>query len=161
MNPKWQPALFGGLVVGVLSALPVVSVGNFCCCLWVVAGGVVAAYVLQQNQDAPITQADGALSGFQAGTVGAIVYLVLAIPIAFLMAPIQRQVFERLADDAASMPPEFREYLRSYTGGPIFVVAGFISMLFMGAIFSTIGGLVGAVVFKKKPPVEPPPEDDV
>ena len=34
--PKLQPALFGGLFIGVLSALPLVSVGN-CCCLWVIA----------------------------------------------------------------------------------------------------------------------------
>jgi hypothetical protein len=39
---RTQPALFGGLVMGVLSALPIVSAGNWCCCLWVVSGGLVA-----------------------------------------------------------------------------------------------------------------------
>ena len=32
--------------MGVLSALPIVSAGNYCCCLWVISGGLVAAYVL-------------------------------------------------------------------------------------------------------------------
>ena len=37
--------MFGGLVMGVLSALPLVGpFGNACCCLWVVSGGLVAAY---------------------------------------------------------------------------------------------------------------------
>ena len=70
-----QPALIGGLVVGVLSALPLISVGNLCCCLWIVSGGVVAAYVLQQNQTAPIAAGDGALVGLLAGVAGAFVYL--------------------------------------------------------------------------------------
>src|SRR4051794_36719437 len=91
-----QPAIFGGLVMGVLSALPIVSAGNLCCCLWIVSGGVVAAYLLQQNQPAPITQGDGALVGLLAGLAGAFVYLVLSIPITLLVAPMQRQVLARL-----------------------------------------------------------------
>ena len=68
-----QPALIGGVVMGVLSALPIITAGNVCCCLWVVSGGVVAAYLLQQNQTTPITPGDGALVGLLAGLVGALV----------------------------------------------------------------------------------------
>jgi hypothetical protein len=39
---RLQPAFFGGLLIGVLSALPIVSAGNCCCCLWIVAGGMLA-----------------------------------------------------------------------------------------------------------------------
>ena len=35
-----QPAVIGGVIMGVLSALPIVSAGNVCCCLWVVVGGL-------------------------------------------------------------------------------------------------------------------------
>ena len=49
MNDRIQPALWGGLFIGVLSALPLVNAGNCCCCLWVVCGGVLAAYLRQQN----------------------------------------------------------------------------------------------------------------
>ena len=55
--------------MGVLSALPIISAGNACCCLWVVTGGFVAAYLFQQNRAAPITPADGALVGLLAGLV--------------------------------------------------------------------------------------------
>ena len=39
-----MPALLGGLFIGVLSALPIVGICN-CCCLWIVGGGVLAAYL--------------------------------------------------------------------------------------------------------------------
>ena len=63
MSSKTQPEFIGGLVMGVLSALPLISAGNLCCCLWIICGGVVAAYMLQQNSETPITQSDGALVG--------------------------------------------------------------------------------------------------
>jgi hypothetical protein len=146
---KTNPVLIGGLVMGVLSALPIISAGNLCCCLWIIAGGLVAAYVLQQNQPAPITPGDGALVGLLAGLLGAVVYLVLSIPITFLVAPLQRQVLERLMERTNGMPPEFREYMGSYVGGAIGLLIGFVFMLMLGAVFSTLGGLLGAVFFRR------------
>src|SRR5690606_23283660 len=84
---KLQPTLLGGLFIGVLSALPVVSMGNCLCCLWVVSGGVLAAYLLQQNQDAPIQAGDAAIVGLLAGIVGAFVAAIVSIPIQMLMGP--------------------------------------------------------------------------
>ena len=55
-----KPALIGGAAMGVLSALPIVNMGN-CCCLWVLGGGAIAAYLLQQDHPAPINLGDGAL----------------------------------------------------------------------------------------------------
>src|SRR5688572_30580798 len=95
-----QPALVGGVVMGLLSALPIVSAGNLCCCLWVVTGGVVAAYLLQQNQPAPLAPGDGALVGLLAGVFGAIISVLLSIPISFFVGPLERQVMERLANTA-------------------------------------------------------------
>src|SRR6476660_7561479 len=97
-SDKTQPAIFGGLVMGVLSALPIVSAGNLCCCLWVVSGGIVAAYILQQNQPTPITQGDGAFVGLLAGICGAFVYLVISIPITLLIAPMERLAMQRLVE---------------------------------------------------------------
>ena len=138
--------------MGVLSALPIVSAGNLCCCLWVVSGGVVAAYILQQNQVASIGPGDGALVGLLAGIVGAFVYLLLSIPITLLVAPMERRVLQRILENTGNMPPEFREYVGTYLGGGIRIVIGFILMLFVGSIFSAVGGLLGAVIFRKPLP---------
>lgn len=148
---RLQPALVGGLVLGVLSALPIISAGNACCCLWVVGGGAAAAYLLQQNQPTPITQGDGALVGLLAGIVGAFVYLLVSIPITFLIAPLQRAVLQRIVE-SGNIPPEFRDYLTSYVGGVIGLIFGFVFMLMAGAIFSTLGGLLGAMFFRKQAP---------
>ena len=154
---KTNPVLVGGLVMGVLSALPIISAGNLCCCLWIISGGVVAAYVLQQNQPTPIAPGDGALVGLLAGIVGACVYLVLSVPITLLIAPMQRQVLERLMDRVNNVPPEFREFLDRSVAGPLSFAFNFMLMLMLGAIFSTIGGLLGAVFFRQGPP----PSDQV
>ena len=63
MAERLQPAFWGGLFIGVLSALPIVQVGNCCCCLWVVTGGVLAAYLRQQQSPYAIPASEGALVG--------------------------------------------------------------------------------------------------
>jgi hypothetical protein len=135
--------------MGALSALPIISAGNLCCCLWMVTGGGVAAYVLQQNEPAAITPGDGALVGLLAGLAGASIYLVLSIPITILMAPMERVMIERIIRNAGSVPPEFRDYVGTNIGTAFRVGLGFVFILVFGCIFSTLGGLLGAAVFKK------------
>jgi hypothetical protein len=146
-----QPALIGGLVGGLLSALPLIAGANLCCCLWVVSGGLVAAYLLQQSQPVPITQGDGALVGLLAGVAGAFVYLLVSIPLNLMLAPFERAMLERLSDTIGNMPPQFQAFARTSVGGAARAIIGFCFMLVVGAIFSTLGGLLGAVFFAKKP----------
>lgn len=156
-------------MAGVLSSLPVVNLGNACCCLWVVAGGVIAAYLMQQDQPTPLTPADGALVGLLAGVVGAVVALVVSIPIDLIAAPLQRGILERLRQSAAEMPQEFRDMIDSMInsregGGMLrfFVlrVASFFLSLFVGGAVSAVGGLLGAVIFGRSgnARLAPPPE---
>jgi hypothetical protein len=137
--------------MGTLSALPIISAGNICCCLWVVSGGLVASYVLQQNDALPITPGDGALVGLFAGLTGAVIYLALSIPITVVMAPMERLVMERLAELSGTMPPDFRAYMGGIGRG-IGLLIGFILMLFLGSMFSTLGGILGAAIFRKSSP---------
>jgi hypothetical protein len=141
----------GGAVGGALSALPIVSAGNLCCCLWVVSGGAVAAYVLQQNRATAIAPGDGALAGLLAGVFGALVYLVISIPVTLLMAPFERIVMERVIE-SGNLPPEYREMVGTVAGGTLKLFVGFLFMLFVGSIFSTIGGVLGAAIFKRPLP---------
>jgi hypothetical protein len=144
--------------MGVLSALPIISAGNACCCLWVVSGGVVAAYLFQQNRTMPLTPADGALVGLLAGLVGALIRTVVSIPVDLLVAPMEQAMLQRLLD-RGTFPPEARDILERFgrrgIGGAYFVVShivGLMFWLFVGGVFSTLGGLLGAVIFKKQTP---------
>ncbi len=154
---KLQPAFLGGLFAGILSALPLVSIGN-CCCLWVIGGGLVASYLMLQRSPAENTAADGLLVGLLAGVIGAFFYVLLSIPINMIMGPIQRRIVERVFRSAGEMPPGLEGMLRD-SG---FSVVSVIAMLLFGIImivFSSVGGLLGVVMFKRSaPPVSPPPE---
>src|SRR5436853_2087023 len=142
-----QPALIGGLVMGVLSSLPLINAANLCCCLWVVAGGAVAAYLLQQNQTLPITPGDGALVGLFAGIIGAGVGFLISIPISLMLEPMQRAMVQRTLEMAGNMPPAVRQILENYSqprtavgimGRVVLRVIGFFFMLCIGSIFSTL-----------------------
>ena len=152
--------------MGVLSALPLVAAGN-CCCLWVVGGGAVAAYLLQQHQRAPLTPADGALVGLLAGLIGAIVHFVVSIPVDLVVAPMERAMLQRIVE-TFTLPPEARDVIERYgrrereMSGAFFIISRLIGLmfwLFLGAVFSTLGGLLGAVIFRKTPP--PPGAIDI
>lgn len=159
---KLQPALLGGLLLGVLSALPIVNLGNACCCLWVIAGGMVAAYLLQHAQAAPLAASDGASVGFLAGVIGAIVWQVLAVPVTILMGPLQARMIERLlnSSDLTDNMRSVFEALRQNAGFSFLrFVMGAALTLVISVIFSTVGGLIGAALFRASAPPPPPPPD--
>ena len=157
MQDRLQPALWGGLFIGVLSALPLVNAGNCCCCLWVVAGGVLATYLRQQNTPYEVPASEGALVGLLAGVFGGIIGAVLSIPIEMMMGPIQRQFVERILSANPDFPAEMRDMVDNMAVGPVAVAFRFISMTVLGAIFGMLGGLLGVAIFKKNAPPPPPP----
>ena len=160
---KLQPALLGGVAIGVLSALPVINIVNLCCCAWVVAGGALASHLMQQNHPAPINAGDGAIVGLLAGAIGALVGTVLSVPIAMMMGPFQMQMMERVLQGAEDMPPEVRSIFEQMGGmsGTTAMGIGFIFSLFFSlffySLFGTFGGLLGALIFRKDAPPPAPP----
>src|SRR3712207_2306081 len=109
MGERLQPAFWGGLFIGVLSALPIVNVGNCCCCLWVVTGGVLAAYLRQQNTPYAIPASEGALVGLLAGVIGGVLTVVISIPIAMMTGPLDVRLLEALVSMNPDMPAEVRD----------------------------------------------------
>ena len=161
MTPaKLQPALLGGVTIGVLSALPVINLAN-CCCAWILFGGALSAYLMQQNHPEPIQAGDGAIVGLLAGVVGAFVWVIASVPIGIAMAPFQSEMANRMMRDAADMAPELRGFLENMGGAPaigIGLIVGFFVMLVVSTLFGMLGGLFGALMFKKsQPPITPPP----
>jgi hypothetical protein len=156
-SARLQPALFGGLLIGVLSALPIVSAGNCCCCLWVVLGGMLAVYLRQQNSPFAVTSAEGALVGLLAGIIGGVVGVVLSIPIEMAMGPFQQRFVEWIMSQNPDIPAETREMFERAGTGPAAVALKFMISIITGAVFGMLGGLLGVAVFKKDAPPPPPP----
>ena len=156
---KLQPALLGGVAMGVLSALPVINFAN-CCCAWILFGGALAAYLMQQNHAEPITIGDGAIVGLLAGVIGGFVAAIVSIPISLAMGPLQAGMARDLLNNP-DLPPEFRRLFEQFGAGPVIGI-GFIVFFFLSLVVSTVfgmlGGLFGALMFRKSPPpLVPPP----
>ena len=150
MSSRSQAILIGGTFTGVLSALPIVSVAN-CCCVWLIGGGVITAYLLQQGQTEPISLADASVGGCLAGVFGAFVSAVVSVPIQLVTQPLQRQVADVLRGNS-DVPPEVVEMVEQLSGaGVASVLFGFVVMLVLGMVFSTLGGLLGGIVFRRDP----------
>jgi ABC-type phosphate transport system permease subunit len=161
MTPaKLQPALLGGVTIGVLSALPVINLAN-CCCAWILFGGALSAYLMQQNHPEPIQIGDGAIVGLLAGVIGAFAWVIISVPISLMLAPFQSEMTARMMRDAADMAPELRGIFENMSGAPaigIGLIVGFFVMLVVSTTFGTLGGLFGALMFKKsQSEVVPPP----
>jgi hypothetical protein len=159
-----QPALLGGLFIGVLSALPIVNVCN-CCCVWVVGGGALAAYLQQQRQPAPITVTQGARAGLLAGVVAAFVWLIASVALDPVISQFQERMASEILRSARDIPPEVRDWFErardgSSAGGYIF---GFLLMLIGGSAVAAAGGAIGASYFRNDVPpalggpIPPPP----
>lgn len=152
---RLQPALLGGLLIGVLSALPLVSAGNCCCCLWVLAGGMLAVYLRQQNAPAAVTSAEGAYVGLLAGIFGGIIGVLLAIPVDLIMGPFQHRLLERILSSNPDIPVETRDMLERLARPAALAFKLLVSVV-TGAIFGMLGGLLGVAVFRRNlPPPEP------
>jgi hypothetical protein len=151
-----QAVLLGGLFIGVLSALPIINLAN-CCCLWILGGGAIAAYLAQQQHPGPFGLMDGARVGFRAGIFGAVIWLFASTVVDLLVAPLQQSAADLMLRSATDIPPEVREWLENIGNSaslPARMIIGFFFQLFIAAPFAALGGLLGAAVFGR--PAAPP-----
>jgi hypothetical protein len=67
----------------------------------------------------------------------------------------------RIIRDAGDMAPEMRAIFENMAGAPAIglgLILGFFVMLCVSSVFGMLGGLFGALMFRKsQPPVVPPP----
>ena len=148
---KYQPALLGGIFIGVLSALPVVSA---CCCIWMIAGGILVVYLQQQASPTPVATGDAAIGGLMAGALGAVIQ---GIASALMVRTTGPQILEELRNQSGQIPPEamaFLERLLSGSGVGLFLLMLAVTVP-VYAIFSMLGSFLGLAFFRKKTPPQP------
>lgn len=155
-SARLQPALFGGLFIGVLSALPLVQAGNCCCCLWVIAGGVLAAYLRQQNTPFAITSAEGALVGLMAGAFGGVLASLLSIPMQAITGPMQQRMMDWVVSNNPEFPADLRGMIEGGPRGGAFLIVSMLFSVVVYTVFGLLGGLLGTAVFRKNAPPPPP-----
>ena len=155
---RYQPAFLGGLFIGVLSSLPVVNIAN-CCCLWVIVGGGLTTYLLQQGRPDPVESSEAALFGLMAGLIGGILYVaVTAVMLSGAVGANFLDQFREQMNNNPEIPAEVRDRITSLMGGGALAIIVAAVTIPIYAVFSLIGALIGFAIFKKKvPPPAPPP----
>jgi hypothetical protein len=159
---KLQPALLGGLVLGLGSVIPGLSYGNLCCCGWAIVGGALAAYLLiKRSPVLPITKSDGAGAGALAGVAGSCIYLVIGVPLSLLQwssVVAQMQARSDTIDDVATRQM-FRQIVATMQDHPIFISLAIWLVFAIVAIgMAAVGGVIGTAIFEKRKGLPYPPQ---
>jgi len=148
---KLKPALLGGLIVGVVSAIPLL---HYCCVIWAIGGGVLAGYLYIKWSPIPVRVGEGAVIGVLTGIIGAVLYLIIGIPLAYFISGAQLE--EALRGAGVQLP-------QGVSGLLVFVLYGlFVGLLLL--VVTIIGGLISVPIFEKRkdgPPPPPPSQDFV
>jgi hypothetical protein len=155
MASRLQPAVLGGLLIGVLSALPFVSALNACCCLWVLAGGLLTTYLLQERLPAPVTAGEAAVAGLLAGAIGAVIAAVVGAAFMVLMGGGAESLDQLPSGD---LPPEVARIFDRFRDLPpaFWYIGPFLFYIVIFPIFGMLGALLGVAIFKRQPPPPPP-----
>lgn len=147
MNDKIKPALLGGVITGILSVIPFIS---SCCCIWAILGGGLACFLYIKNSPNPVETSEGAVVGGLSGAVGAVIYLIIGLPLALLFG-------------AAQMEDAFRRSgMEVPLAGAAMALLGALVVIVLLLVFSTLGGILGVVIFEKRKgtiDTPPPPQD--
>ena len=169
MNNKVKSALIGGVVIGLLSGIPYLRLGNVICCLWIISGGALAVYLYIKKSPTPVNVGEGAQIGLLAGAVGLVVELIIGVPLTILTGYSELNFLigfmERVDAQKAEM---YRQRMEEVISRPfteqffysVFSLGTLISLLIMLA-FALVGGLIAVPLFEKRkfdagPPPPPP-----
>jgi hypothetical protein len=153
----FRPAVISGVAFGVAGAIPVLNWLNCACCALIIGCGFLAAYLLsQQHKAAGVAFLPG--TGAQVGLVSGLVYgVVTSIASTILNAVLglgDWQEVIRQMEEVGTMDPEMVEQINRFmetTGPTVLVLFGLFVSVLLGAIFATLGGLLGGSVFKYRP----------
>lgn len=171
MTDKTRAILFGGVTLGLLSAIPPISFGNMCCCLWVLCGGALASYLYVRRSPIPVLLGQGAELGALAGVVGTVVSHSIGIPLGLILGD---SFNEFLVKAFESFNPQAGEEMRRAVQAAqaqtfvqklpvILATAAFNTVVYIA--FATLGGLLGVKLFEQRAntvynaPPPPPPSD--
>jgi Protein of unknown function (DUF4199) len=152
MPDKKQSILLGGLVAGLLST-SYLGMINFLCCAGVIIGAVVAVWHYTDTNEITLKVGQGAVLGLLAALVGWAVSFILNYILiksgirSDLM--ISQMILDRFGD---SMPPDAYDQMMDAMNAELTFGKYVLSAIWgvvASLIFGSIGGMIGAVIFKK------------
>ena len=152
-----KPALIGGVALGILSALPVVSLGNCVCCAWAIVGGIVAAYLHIKDSPVRVTIGRGAGVGLAAGAIGAVICNLLWFAInSSIDSESIRVLLREQMERNSNMPEESRQLVEAFISrgdlATLVLITAVAGAIVCFSLFAMLGGAVGVAIFEKRKP---------
>lgn len=145
--------LIAGLVSGLLSSLPIISIGN-CCCLWMLFGGGLSAWLLSGSAKKSVRIGESALVGLFSGLLAGMIFSFTET-IKRIINPDQFQlVIETMRSRGVSLPPEMEDYLSqalnliAHPG--LFLIGLLFFYLLIFGIMSITGAVIGFSIFEPR-----------
>ena len=162
MRPKpdrLMPALYGGLIIAGISAIPGLNLINICCCAGVMLGGFFAVFFYNQELTPEMDQLTsndcvrlGAFAGVIAAVAGTVISLLVMLVFGNIALEMMMNIIHRMNVD---IPPNIDEMLErglhEKASAAALIFSLFINLI-VDTIFSTLGALIGWSVFKPKLP---------
>jgi hypothetical protein len=176
---KYRATLIGGLVIGLVTGLPLINILNRCCCCGIVLlCGMASLYIYKQeftDEMAPLESSDALILGILAGIAGAFIGTAVLVLSRFIFGPVDEKLLLKVlqrVQEQGSLTPEMSDFVsdkliktleKSIEDGVN--IGDILSELLFGIIlypiFSMLGGLIGFGIFGKKKPGAPFPTHPV
>jgi hypothetical protein len=149
------PALIGGAIAGVLSGIPII---NCLCCLWIVGGGVLAAYFLTKESSVALTAGDGAIVGIFSGIIAAFVEIIVDIPFRVVNERIIQGIMDRFSQYYEEMPSGWETWMEGgdFEGSIVWSFLGLVVSVVIFSALGALGGIIGISIFGKKKVAQKP-----
>jgi hypothetical protein len=140
-------------VMGLLSRIPIVSMGNCAICLWVWGSAILGVFLYRtfEKQNPSLTVGQGALLGLVAGVFGAIIASLFSLLNLAGMASVMESVQSLPGNE--SIPPAILDLMVSPASSII------STLLCAGPFYLAFGALGGVIATALiwKPKATPPP----
>jgi hypothetical protein len=166
---KIRIALISGVAIGVVAAIPGLSLINCCCCAGVWLGGVLSMYLYKQQFTEgmpPLESSDALMLGLMAGVVGAFTATIINVLILVTFGPVEAELVKSIAgkilermSEQGSLPSDMVENLKDQleqsikdSGRMSNIFGGLFITLIVYPIFTILGALLGYAMFRPKSP---------
>jgi zinc-ribbon domain len=143
-----QPAIAGGLLLGLLSSLPIINLANLIFGAWILAGGALTAHLVSKQRPSGISYGDGAFGGVLSGFFGAVVSTIMLIPSKLFFASdwetVRQQAEQQLAKTPETAGPMRDLLLRAMSAEVSFTTEMFWFFFygFSFSLFAMLGGML-------------------
>lgn len=166
MRPKPDrliPALYGGLIIAGISAIPGLNLINVCCCAGILLGGFLAVFFYKQELTPdmdPLTSNDCVRLGVLAGVIAAIAGTAISTLVVLVFGNIAVESMMGIIRKLnVELPSNLEQLIEDGMKEKISMVGTMFSLvlsLFVDVIFATLGALIGWSAYRPKPPQQAP-----